>query len=391
MSPSRLFRLSLLTCCLSLLAVALNGCLQAREAILGRYDADKDQFVFLNIYQRIYGEHPGDLDHLVNLWQNRDHLITPPLPNILGKTSFLRLSDTHAIALNLGNPSTTSDDVTSPIGLNQIKVLPGQFFKRGDDALCYYDQIVVPGAFVDDGLKIVNKLGGEAIARALTEEHDRRAKGGKRASWEDFRKGGVVDAIKIKSSADVGPTTSPAAEASPSDIRTVLSDASLEKLTKALAAGNLGLVRDKAVFRETIELDENDAKEAMKTIEFFRQSVADALKKPDHEPDLDKQASLLNAIKSTSPRPGVIELSVDATDLFTRVEAIFAPKSDLGAPDADTASRAKQAITTLKEKNIPIDDKTTIDQILNDFHAGKLVGHPSEKPVPPGEGLIKTK
>ena len=36
----------------------LSGCLECQESILGRYDADKDQFVFLNIYQRIRDGEP---------------------------------------------------------------------------------------------------------------------------------------------------------------------------------------------------------------------------------------------------------------------------------------------------------------------------------------------
>lgn len=398
MSTSRLLKIGFLTSCFALLAVALNGCLQAREAILGRYDADKDRFVFLNIYQGIHGEKPGDLEHLINLWNNRDHLITPPIPNILGKTSFLRLSDKQFAVLNLGSP-TALDIAASPISLNQITVLPGQFFLRGQDALCYYDQIVVPGAFVDEGLKLLNQTASQAIPPLIAEERDRRAKGGKRTSWEEFRKAVALQALPTKASAEVdgaatkpNPATSPSADAAPEpDPLTVLSDASLDKITKGFADGTMGIVRDKAVFRETIELDENDAKELMKTIDVFRQTVADTLKKPDHDPDLEKQVSLLNAIKSTSPRPGVIELSTDATDLFTRIEAIFDPKADLPAIQGDDAKRAKEAIAALKEKNIPIDDKTTIAQILTDFHAGKLPGHPSEKPVPPGEGLIEKK
>src|SRR5690348_15520311 len=88
-----------------LLAAALwvGGCLQCQEAIIGRYDADKDQFVFLNIYQRIAGEKPEDYDYLQVLWNNRDHLITPPMPNMLGKTSYLRLSPKTYYQINLGD------------------------------------------------------------------------------------------------------------------------------------------------------------------------------------------------------------------------------------------------------------------------------------------------
>src|SRR5438477_4617596 len=134
----------------------LGGCLECHESILGRYDADKDQFVFLNIYQRIGGEKPADFDYLEKLWKNRDHLITPPIPIILGnKTSYLRMSNTQFVTVNLGDVKELQVQ-ESPVPLNEVQVQPGRFFLRGEDALCYYDQIVVPGAFVDKTLKMLS-------------------------------------------------------------------------------------------------------------------------------------------------------------------------------------------------------------------------------------------
>src|SRR5689334_15110495 len=96
-------RATVIGCLLLAAALWIGGCLQTQEAIIGRYDADKDQFVFLNIYQRIAGEKPEDYDYLQVLWNNRDHLITPPMPNMLGKTSYLRLSGKTYYQINLGD------------------------------------------------------------------------------------------------------------------------------------------------------------------------------------------------------------------------------------------------------------------------------------------------
>ena len=54
----RLRRPALVVCLLLAAALWIGGCLQCQEAIIGRYDADKDQFVFLNIYQRIRDGEP---------------------------------------------------------------------------------------------------------------------------------------------------------------------------------------------------------------------------------------------------------------------------------------------------------------------------------------------
>src|SRR5690242_11382302 len=96
----RLPRLALLFCLVAA-AFLLPACLETKEAILGRYDAHRDTFVFLNLYQRIGGEKSADFDYLADLYANRGHLITPPMPNILGKTSYLRLSPHEFATLNL--------------------------------------------------------------------------------------------------------------------------------------------------------------------------------------------------------------------------------------------------------------------------------------------------
>src|SRR5438270_13134915 len=154
LSKPWLRRVAVLTTILAI-GIWLGGCLECQESILGRYDADKDQFVFLNLYQGISGKEAGDYEYLEKLWKNRDHLITPPLPSFLGnKVSYLRLLNNKAAVLNLGSAKELEVQL-SPLPLDQIKVEPGEFFLRGEDHLCYYDQITVPGAFVDNGLKVL--------------------------------------------------------------------------------------------------------------------------------------------------------------------------------------------------------------------------------------------
>src|SRR5260370_35550770 len=118
----------------TLLAIGiwLSGCLECQESILGRYDSDKDQFVFLNIYQGINGKDSADFDYLQTLWKNRDHLITPPLPSFLGnKVSYLRLLNDNVALLNLGSPKQLEGQ-SSPLPLDPINTDPGQSFLHGE-------------------------------------------------------------------------------------------------------------------------------------------------------------------------------------------------------------------------------------------------------------------
>ena len=70
---------------LILVAVLLPGCLEAEKAILVRYDKPSDTFHMLVMFQHIRGgemnekyDPKADLDHLENLYKNRDHLIFMP-------------------------------------------------------------------------------------------------------------------------------------------------------------------------------------------------------------------------------------------------------------------------------------------------------------------------
>ena len=53
--------------------------------------------------------------------------------------------------------------------------------------------------------------------------------------------------------------------------------------------------------------------------------------------------------------------------------------------------RFRSAVAAMKARNVPIDAKTSVQEIVKDFHAGTLKGHPLEKSVPAGEGLVERK
>ncbi|MDB5333482.1 MAG: hypothetical protein JWP03_4633 [Phycisphaerales bacterium] len=394
MRMSRSFRFGGIAVGLALVALGVGGCLDAREGILGRYDADKDQFVFLNIYQRIGGQNPQDYDYLEKLWNNRDHLITPPMPGFVSKVCFLRVSDTEFAAIDLrqGKPHAVSP---TSLPLNQVTVKPGRFFVRGGDALCYYDQIVVPGSFADATVKLVNGLGSEGMKAAINAERDRRKNGGTVVRWAALDKA-VRDNIRnMNASAQANPNAgakdapAPDATSTGTDPLAALSEASLARLEKGF--DGVWLVRDRAVFRATFPLEESDAKGFLAFIATQRDAIGEELKRPGHDPLLEKAALPLSAIEARSPRRGAVELSVDASKLFERMEAAADPTAALPAQSDDDAARSRDTLAAIKAKKIPIDGKTTVEQIVADFHAKKLKGFPPEKSVPPGEGIVERK
>jgi hypothetical protein len=370
---------------LPVLAVWLSGCLECQESILGRYDADKDQFVFLNLYQRIGGQKPADYDYLEQLYNNRDHLVTPPIPNMLGKTSYLRLSAKTYYQLNLGDRPNALEPQETPLPLDQVKVLPGQFFLRGPEALCYYDQIVVPGAFVDQTLKFLGGKAAESIAQAVREEIDRRKGGGKAIPWAELRQN-MVNSIEKKEEAAAAAPNQGEDEHKTDPIR-AFSDESLQLLTAA-AENGAGFSRSKSVFRFVLPLADKDVTEALDVLKTVRATLAAQLQKPDHDKDIATQALLIEAMEA-KPLPGKgLELSTDAVAFFPRVQKAMDPTAELPAPqDPDAALRFKTAVETMRGKGIPISDSLTVPQILADFQAGKLGSNPPAKSLTPGEGI----
>jgi hypothetical protein len=357
--------------------------LECQESILGRYDADKDQFVFLTIYQRIGGQKPADYDYLEQLYNNRDHLVTPPMPNMLGKTSYLRLSAKSYYQLNLGDRPNALEAQESPLPLDQVKVLPGQFFLRGPEALCYYDQIVVPGAFVDQTLKFLGGKASEGIAQAAREELDRRKGGGKAMPWAELRRN-MVSGIEKKEEAAAGNQGEDEHKTDP--IR-AFSDESLQLLTAAGEHG-AGFSRSKSVFRFVLPLADKDVTEALDVLKAVRAALAAQLQKPDHDKDVATQALLIEAMEAKALQRKGLELSTDAVAFFPRVQKAMDPTGELpAAQDPDAALRFKTAVETMRGKGVPISDSVTVPQILADFQSGKLASNPPVKSLTPGEGI----
>jgi hypothetical protein len=171
----------------------------------------------------------------------------------------------------------------------------------------------------------------------------------------------------------------------------MLSEKSLQQLSKAIVDGSLKITREKSVFRLVIPLDEKDVTEALVTMKVVRDETVKEIKKPGHDPDLEKAIMILDTVELQLAVGGGLQISVDAVKFFPQVQKIMDPFAAQHIPDEPTAQRRRAAVEAIKAKNIPIDAKTTVKQVVEEFQAGSLKGHPSERPVPPGEGLVEQK
>jgi len=371
---------------LALSTVLFSGCLNSEEAILGRYDAAKDEFVFLNLYQRISAQKPVDAEYLYALWQNRDHLITPPIPTIFTKTSVLRISPTEFAVVNLGESSKAIDATLSPVSLDAITVKPGKFFKRGGDAVCYYDQIVVPGKTIDQLLDAIQPEARKSIVASIRAEADRRKNGGKVWGWDDFRKLRLKD---VRGGDDVtkSPDAKPGEEPS-DDVIQYLSAETLDALTKGVTDGTAKISRKGPVFTMVVPGSEADVKAVVGIVQDMRTEAATLLQKGTAGKDVGMAKKLTDPIAVRAASPTVLELSIDVTELFKAMEDVKPPAAALEPSNEETTKGTAAVMAVLKEKGVPVDATLTVDQILAQFKDGTLPANPSEKPVKPGEGMV---
>ncbi len=121
----------------------------------------------------------------------------------------------------------------------------------------------------------------------------------------------------------------------------------------------------------------------------MKDKLAEQIKAPDHEHDADSQLAFLSVIEIKPLGSGKVELSIDAKKLFAQLPKIFAPLAELDPPGSDEqAQKFKNAVTAIRNKNIPIDEKLTVDHLLQQFNTASLPAEKADAASPIGKGLL---
>ncbi|HET6248017.1 MAG TPA: hypothetical protein VFE47_10000 [Tepidisphaeraceae bacterium] len=370
------------------LAFCLSGCLSARYFTMVRYDDAKDEFTILNVYQGIDAPSAGDGEYLFQLWRNRDHLIRVPNIDILAMPAFLRLSATEYAPINLGQAPPTLDKTKTPVSLDQIRVLPGTFFLRGTDTLCYYDQVILPGKVIDQALQQIGPAIAPDLTKAIDEETQRRKAGGKLLDWDETRQqmiAGVHSSVD-PSAAPAGPAPdSPEAKQGPLSL---LDEQSLALLRKGANDGAIKLTREKQVFRLTVPLSDADVAQVEKTWKAAADAVkADGPNSPAGSPTF-VTFKLLPAFK-LSTQAHAVELEINLPVIIAILPELASITQPLEEPTPDKLKSMASTIAALRARGVAIDEKLTVEQLAKDFTNQTVKSYPSEHPVEPGTGLAQ--
>jgi hypothetical protein len=359
---------------LFLLLPLCGGCLKGDVFEFISYDAATDTFRYMQLDLNVAGEASGDRDYLVGLWNKREQIIMhPDFIRLWNLPAVLRIDSGHFQMINLGSASADNNPtLASMIPLATIKVQPGKFFLTNDGTLGYSHQVVVGGSVVDTLLVEMSKqfFGPEFVA-AIDREIQRRVPGGPTESWDEFRRqlsegfqgnkptiaAAAVKSVPLSKTTESGQKQQ-GAPGNPLDA------ASLAMLRKAAAAGEIAIHRHGAELELAFPLSSDDCREAKTTVDLLTKYVVDQLKaKPG-----DAAASLWAMLHAENDGGRRLVLTVDVR-LLTKLQQSTYPTA---APVPKLAAVYQATVSKLRERGIPIDEKLTAKQVVENFIAEGL-------------------
>ncbi|HUB24736.1 MAG TPA: hypothetical protein VL992_04840 [Tepidisphaeraceae bacterium] len=353
-----------------------------------------DQFLYLVVYQRLRSsttmvrqngaagapaQPADDAGELKVIEKDEQEFIPFPTPtlSLFGEFDLgaLRLGPHTGRTFNFFDPSKSQEGGQTLVDLDQIRIIPGGFFRRGEDDLCYYQGAMLPGKFVDVEVDALNQAMSRDTSSPspLTIVSDRAAGKAKRISWDNFTARCLKGIRQMRQYQST--TQSSDAESLP------LSDDSLRLLAKQMRRGQLKLVRDHAVIFLRLDLTQQDVQQARKCWSIVTAAFRDQLNEmvaaySDDQlpgglpPDVAARLlKIMDSITLTAPDAGTLQFSVDVLRFCS--SASFRPTDDL-PPLADDA--AASAAETSKDASgvVKIDPSVSVQQLQADFLSGKL-------------------
>jgi len=380
---------------LVLVALTLATCISAEQHDYVTYDANKDEFQMLMVMTDIRGKDADDLDYMLAVYKNRDHLIAPALPGganalALVPYTFLRTGEKQMVALNIYASRPSELEKTDvPFSLSNIQVHPGTFFVQ-DKKLGFYQSITVPGATVDAALAEISKaMQDEDMVKNIQTEIDRRNAGGKMATWEQV----TAEAVKqMVFPTGTEPASQPATQADQVEPQFALDMETLNNLKQAIADKKLLLKRNKTAITLALPMTARDAAGLAgmykAAIARGQELVKTTKETEENSQDLHmaKTALQVTEAMTITPADKSLTLSLDLLQMAQGFASKPVERIDMNDKDGDKTSSA-DAVKYMQDHKVAVDQTITLEQIVKDFNAGKLKSYPSDKPVTPGEGI----
>lgn len=259
------------TLLLGIAAFVCSGCIECDVLSFLKYDEKTDAFRGMQVFANIRTKDAQELDHLKSLWDRRETLIINPLDfNIFGVTVYERTGRHAFRRFNFNSPGSELSGKT-PIDLEPIKIIPGEFYLNKHLHLCFYQQIAMPGKTVDELVSIFNPdfsswlamIGFQSLLHDIVQG---RKEGAQPLTWEKFRSEIVEilfpdDPTKAKSLSDIHGFG-------------LLEVRSLLRLMSAGVFRSERILRTRQNLCVIVPLSDKDCREVMETIDYVRRTVA---------------------------------------------------------------------------------------------------------------------
>lgn len=352
---------------LATVCLAFGGCINGKILTFATYDKAADSFSFLEVYVNIATKEAGELKHITTLWRRKDNLIIDPIgsqfrfltdPTIFerhGKHGYSRISLADALKKE-PEPSTTSVD------LDTIEVVPGKFFLNEHKNLCYYHQVVIPGATVDALMREVAPVIADELAKTAEEDIKNAGKeGSTKMSWNDVRdsmlKSFGGNQPKPDDEKAKGPTLLP------------LEMASLRLMIKAGADKSVPFTRKADAFTLVLPLSPRDTDEAIATVKLARQIVAE---RQAAGKTVDKHiVGLLNATEVFRGEAPGLSVTIQLGKL---AKLLNADQTTMPTPEKEARQAYRTTIAFLEGQGIEVNKTDQFPIVLKRF-LGSDAGH----------------
>jgi hypothetical protein len=374
---------------LAVLALSVCGCIEGEHTLVVRYDAKKDELHCLQIYSDLCGS-TDNRNYMVELWRNRNHIIPEvgfPFGEFgSGAEGFVRLNSKEFVRCSLAERGKKEDVRKASFDLNEIKVGPGTFFLSKGQSLWAYQSAVFSGRHLDWLLDQASEQVRGAIASGIKTELERRAKGGKQLEWGDLRNL-VVKTTKGREGKHTEEVLSP----EQGNLLAYLSAESLKSLGDGADDKSLAIRRDKLLLSLHLKITKADAREIHALYQATAEALATELKDASAVGAID--GNLVQMVHETKLTVGDNGLTA-TLDYQKVIDSALSPaavrKELTDREEFRPNQQEKWTIEAIRDANIPIEKKITVEGLLKAFEAGTLPVNPSKEEIEPGKGLFKS-
>jgi hypothetical protein len=378
--------------------LGMSGCLVSEAIVRVLYDAAKDEFREIVVFERFRyrsegsaqpaepGKPPKPYDC------NKDYTELKKIYDARAQTIFFEPGPARLFGM-VGKVVRTADGKLTepwepvagepPVNFNDVVIRPGELFTDSQGYLGYSHEMTIPGKFVDACLKsaVFHFCRDEGNNKRLADEIARRGTGGARLAWKDLidRTAAEVRKKAAGPGAEEQPADKPAepapAEGQPDkdNLLCYLDLASLQAFQKALADGKLDVGRRQQKLYARLPLSADDAKNAVELANVVRKEglaarpgekpeVADVRRKVREAADkgITVEAAAGGGVEITFDIPVVINAASEA--IRDGVTQTFRDTPEEQAHAKEMAERAA--------RELPVKKGVSVEQLLSDFTKG---------------------